>query len=64
MEGDPFMATCSQCGAETKLYVNGIPMCVACSSALAATVVEITSKLSESGYAALILQPEKNKTNT
>ena len=30
------MAKCSRCGAETKMFVNGIPMCLACSEALAA----------------------------
>jgi hypothetical protein len=24
------MAKCSQCGAETQLYVNGVPICPAC----------------------------------
>ena len=24
------MATCKQCGAETELYSNGIPVCLAC----------------------------------
>jgi hypothetical protein len=24
------MAKCSQCGAETPLYVNGVPLCLEC----------------------------------
>jgi hypothetical protein len=30
------MARCSVCGAETRLYSNGVPLCNACSDALAA----------------------------
>jgi hypothetical protein len=30
------MATCKQCGAETELYSNGVPVCLACTAASAA----------------------------
>jgi len=29
------MATCKQCGAETELYSNGVPVCLACAAASA-----------------------------
>lgn len=30
------MARCTNCGAETSLYVNGVPVCVKCDDALQA----------------------------
>ena len=54
------MATCSRCAAETKLYDNGIPICVACSDRLAAEANQIASTSRERGYPAFNLQREEN----
>jgi hypothetical protein len=38
------MARCSVCGAETRLYVSGVPLCNACSDALAAETKKLETK--------------------
>ena len=53
------MATCSRCAAETQLYNNGIPICVACSEGLAVATDKIASTLSEREYPAFTLQKEE-----
>jgi len=44
-----FMASCSICGAQTELLVNGRPMCVACTGSAApdAAQVKIRAKLEQ-----------------